>query len=101
MEKKITPTHTIKGWFLGAAEGQEEGELYTFADETPAEYDQKHNLFVVVQNYTEVLPDGTERQGTDLICLDPSPIKFKAHNERGRRIDTSHTITKIKRQELR
>jgi hypothetical protein len=96
MEKKITPTHTIKGWFLGAVKGQDEGELYTFKDETPAQYDPKHNCFIVVQNYTEVAPDGSESTGTDLLHLDPSPIRFKAHDKLGRRLDTSHTITKIK-----
>jgi hypothetical protein len=81
MSRTICPTHMISGWFLGAYEGQDEGELCKFDKPVLARY-LGIGTYVIIDHCTETLPDGTEVSGEDFYYVEPA-------------VDLPHVITPL------
>jgi hypothetical protein len=67
----ILPTHLISGWFIGAHAGQEEGDLYNLQDPMEAQLSEDGKSFIIIENYYEVMPDGSLQSGVEYLFLVP------------------------------
>ena len=76
MTTTICATHEIRGWFLLGVRGKDTGDIIHIPQPIKAEYVPKYHCFSYVENFTEILPDGREVPGTDLVYVEPIPGKF-------------------------